>query len=243
MQCSRVLFANPYVMSDEILPPGTMLRIMETRAAAEAGNLLIQLPLLRLSAKRGHGEPVLVLPGFMADDSSTILLRGYLSSIGYRVNGWGLGTNRRRMLDFLPLVTDIITKLKGDSDTGVRLVGWSRGGIIAREVARERPDLIDRVITIGSPVKGGAGASSVSRWVRQETGLSPEQMSGILRERQRKPIEVPIRAIYSRFDGVVAWRACIDQISPDVEHFEIKGSHMGMGANADVFRLLPNLLA
>lgn len=228
-------------MTDRISPPGPALRLLEGRALAEAGQLMLQLPLLRLQARRGHGEPVLVLPGFMADDLSTYVLRGFLSSIGYRVRGWGLGTNRGRMFDLLPRVVDLVERMARD-DHKVRLVGWSRGGIIAREVARDRPDLVHKVITIGSPVTGGARISSIGRWVRRETGLSAEEIARILEARQRSPIQVPIRAIYSRLDGVVAWRACIDESSPDVEHFEIGGSHLGMGTNVDVFRLLPKLL-
>lgn len=203
---------------------------------------MLQLPLLRLQAARGRGEPVLVLPGFMADDISTALLRDYLSSIGYRVRGWGLGVNRGKMLDFLEPVTRLVANMAHESGRTVRLVGWSRGGILAREVARDRPDLVHKVITIGTPVKGGIRVSSISRFVRQETGLTPEQVIEFLRERQRRPIKVPVRVIYSRTDGVVAWQACIDESSPDVEHFEIRGSHIGMGANVEVFRLLPTLL-
>ncbi|MCB1692760.1 MAG: alpha/beta hydrolase [Pseudomonadales bacterium] len=229
--------------NESISPPGFLLRLLEGRAAAEAGQLLMQLPLLRLTAKRGDGASVLVLPGFMADDSSTALLRAFLVSIGYDARAWELGTNRRRMLDFLAPVTDRIARLSRDGRTPVRLVGWSRGGIIAREVARDRPDLVDRVITIGTPVKGGTSASSIGQWVRRETGMTPVEMSDLLRARQSKPIRVPIRAIYSRYDGVVAWRACVDDSSPDVQHFEIRGSHVGMGSNVEVFRLLPELLA
>lgn len=209
---------------------------------AEAGQLLVQLPMLRLLARRGEGEPVLVLPGFMADDASTYLLRGYLSSIGYRVRGWGLGVNRGKMLDFIEPVTEIVRDLEHRHGCKVRVVGWSRGGILAREIARDEPALIHKVVTIGSPVKGGVRVSSIGRFVRRETGLTPEQINNLLRGRQARPITVPIRAIYSRLDGVVAWQACIDDVSPDVKHFEIRGSHVGMGANVDVFRLLPNLL-
>jgi pimeloyl-ACP methyl ester carboxylesterase len=230
-------------MDEEITPPGALLRMLEGRAALEAGQLALQLPLLRLMARRGKAEPVLVLPGFMADDRSTVVLRRFLSSIGYSVRGWDLGVNRRRMLDFIGPVTDILESLYAEHGARVRVVGWSRGGIIAREVARDSAHLIDRVITIGSPVKGGLSVSSIADWVRVETGLTPVQISNLLRERQHKPIEIPIRAIYSRLDGVVAWKACIGDVNPDVEHFEITGSHTGMGFNVEVFRLLPRLLA
>jgi len=230
-------------MREEITPPGIVLQMLEGRAGFEAGQLLLAMPLIRLQAKRGKGEPVVVLPGFMADDTSTFILRQFLRSIGYKSYPWGLGVNRKRMLDFLPLIAERVRQLSLKHQQKVSLVGWSRGGILAREVAREHPDLVDRVITICSPVKGGANASSIGAMIKKETGLTSREMSQLLRLRQLTPIDVPIRAIYSKLDGVVSWKACIDEVSKNVEHFEIRGSHIGMGTNVEVYRLLPKLLA
>ena len=193
-------------------------------------------------AKRGQGEPVLVLPGFTADDSSTIILRQFLNSIGYKSRGWGQGVNVRGMMDHLPGVLAAVRELHDEYRQKVRLVGWSRGGILSREIARDHPELIERVVTIGSPVKGGVGASSIGAAVVRQIGLTPEEMNQLLHVRQRKPITVPIRSIYSKLDGVVAWRACIDETSPDVKHFETRGTHIAMGASVEVFKLLPKLL-
>ncbi len=230
-------------MKEEITPPGPVLRMLEGRAGAEAGQLMLAMPLIRLQAKRGKGEPVLVLPGFMADDNSTFILRQFLNSIGYKSYPWGLGVNRRKMLDFLPPIAEQVSQLSAKHQQKVSLVGWSRGGILAREVARDHPALVDRVITIGSPVKGGTKVSSIGTMVQRETGLTSKEMSQLLRLRQLTPIEVPIRAIDSKLDGIVSWKACIDEVSKNVKHFEIRGSHIGMGTNADVYRLLPKLLA
>ena len=230
-------------MNEHISPPSFVLRLMEGRAGLEATQLLLQLPILRLQAKRGTGEPVLVLPGFMADDTSTIVLRQYLNSIGYKSRGWGLGVNAQRMMDHLPDVLAAVQEMHDEFQQKVRLVGWSRGGILSREIARDYPELIERVVTIGSPVKGGVGASSIGKAVMRETGLTPAEMNQLLHVRQRQPIKVPIRSIYSKLDGIVAWRACIDETSPDVEHFETRGTHIAMGASVEVFRLLPKLLS
>jgi pimeloyl-ACP methyl ester carboxylesterase len=229
-------------MTDNLKPPSMMLRMLEGRIGIEASQLLLQLPLLRLQAKRGHGEPVIVLPGFMADDSSTYVLRQFLNSIGYKAVPWDLGVNRKPMLSLLPEMQKLLDNLIREYEQPVRLVGWSRGGIISRELARDTPEKIARVITIGSPVKGGVSASSIGAMVQRTVGMSSQAMSALLRERNQRPINVPVRAIFSKLDGVVNWQACIDDTSPDVEHFEISGSHVGMGTNADVFRLLPKLL-
>jgi pimeloyl-ACP methyl ester carboxylesterase len=228
--------------SVDIAPPSVALQFLEARAAAEYAALLLQLPILRLQAPRGHGEPVMVLPGFMADDTSTWLLRSFLRSIGYVVAPWGQGLSRGRMMDFVAPTIDRVARLHAAHGAKVRLVGWSRGGTLAREIARDRPELVDRVITLGSPVKGGAGATSIARLVRRQTGLGIAEMQQLMRARNKVPIQVPITAIYSKSDGVVAWQACVDDVSPDVTHFTVEGSHSGLGVNAAVYRIVAKAL-
>jgi len=226
----------------DIAPPSAALQFLEARAGAEYATLLLRLPILRMQAPRGHGEPVMVLPGFMTDDGSTWLLRTFLTSIGYVVVPWGQGLSRGRMMDFLAPTIDRVARLHEKHGAKVRLVGWSRGGTLAREVARDRPEIVDRVITLGSPVKGGASATSIARLVRQQTGLGVAEMQQLMRARNKVPIPVPITAIYSKSDGVVAWQACIDDFSPDVTHFTVEGSHSGLGVNAAVYRIVAKAL-
>jgi len=121
-------------MDEEISPPGLMLQLLEGRAGAEAARLMLAMPLLRMQSQKGHGEPVLVLPGFMADDHSTFVLRQFLNSIGYKSFPWGLGINRKKMMDFLPQISKQTRDLSEEYAQKVRLIGWSRGGILAREV-------------------------------------------------------------------------------------------------------------
>ena len=225
-----------------IRPPSLFNRALEGRFVAEAGALVAMLPILRLQAPRGRG-PVMVLPGFLADDTSTILLRRFVGSLGYRTRGWGLGASRGRMLDLLPRVTDRVKAFAGESGEPVQLLGWSRGGVLAREVARDRPELVARVVTLGSPVQGGAGATSIGALIRRETGMTPAQMVQLMRQRDSRPIETPIVAIYSKTDGVVAWQACVDDVNPNVRHFEVAASHVGMGCNPEVFRRVAQALA
>jgi pimeloyl-ACP methyl ester carboxylesterase len=122
-------------------------------------------------------------------------------------------------------------------------VGWSRGGTLSREIARERPQLLRTVVTLGSPVRGGVGGTSIGRMVSAQTGLTPDQINRLLRDRQRTPIRTPITAIYSKTDGVVAWQACVDELNPNVTHRVVQGSHMGLGFNAAVYRLVARALA
>jgi pimeloyl-ACP methyl ester carboxylesterase len=185
----------------------------------------------------------MVLPGFMADDTMTWLLRQFLGDLGYSVSGWGLGVNRGPMVPYLERVVErLIAMVEGHGAT-VSLVGWSRGGVLAREVARDRPDLVRSVVTLGSPVHGGVHGTRIGAWVTRATGITAEQISRTLAERQRRQIAVPVTAIYSRTDGVVSWQACRDESTPGLVHEEVDSSHMGLVANVDVFRKIAHALA
>ena len=222
-------------------PPSLFNQLLETRFVAEGAALLAQLPWLQWQATRGTG-PVMVLPGFLADDTSTALLRQFIAGLGYQVAGWQLGRNRGRMLDHLPPVTERVAAMADAAGEPVRLVGWSRGGVLAREIARDRQDLVRQVVTLASPVRGGPQATALRAMLQRETGLTPELLAQLLAQRQQRTINVPVSALYSKSDGVVAWQACIDP-DPAVEHHEVSASHVGMGCNAQVFRLVARLLA
>ena len=92
-------------------------------------------------------------------------------------------------------------------------------------------------------MRGGVKGTSIGRWVTQQTGLTPAQINHILQERQQRPITTPITAIYSKTDGVVSWQACVDDVNPHVKHHVVESSHMGLGFNADVYRLVGMALA
>jgi pimeloyl-ACP methyl ester carboxylesterase len=226
-----------------IEPPSAALQLLEGRIGMESLDLALRMADLLRRAPRGDGGHVLVLPGFMAGDASTAALRNFLHAIGYRVHGWGLGQNRGRMLTYLPPLTSLLERYSAHQSRPVSLVGWSRGGVLARELARERPELVSRVITMGSPVKGGVAATSIARIVERQTGLTAADLQRLQRERDARPITTPITAIYSKTDGVVAWQACIDDVSPNVRHVEVRGSHIGLGFNAQVFAIVAERLA
>ena len=231
-------------MADEPLrPPSRWLQFNERASGVEFAACVSALPWLRRVSKRGRGETVLVRPGFMADDRSTALLRSFLRSIGYRALPWERGTNDGRMLDHLPGLIDRVAELQSAHGQRVRLIGWSRGGILAREIARDRPASVDRVITLATPVKGGVDATSIGALVEREVGLDREAMAEQMRMRNRIPIEVPITALYTKRDGVVAWQACIDESNPNVTHHEVVATHTGIGANSRAFRIVADALA
>jgi pimeloyl-ACP methyl ester carboxylesterase len=198
-------------------------------------------PWLRRSAPRGDGGPVLVAPGFALDDSWTESLRSFLAFIGYNVRGWGLGRNHGRVPVLIPALVEQAEILAEESDRPVRLIGWSLGGYLVREVARERPELVDRVVTLGAPVVGGPKyTASAPMYLKR--GHDLDEIERRAAEREAVPIQVPIEAIYSRSDGIVAWRACIDHHSPHARHHEVFSSHLGLVASPVVYRLVADLL-
>ena len=225
-----------------IHPPSVFQQALEGRVALEAAALLAQLPLLRLQAPRGSG-PVRVLPGVMADDASTWLLRRFLAGLGYRVSGWDLGFNRGPLLRLLEQLEPVVAKLAVQQGKSVQLIGWSRGGMLARELARRDVRSIRSVITLGTPIQGGSGASSIGALALRASGLSPEQAGALQRQREAVPILCPVHSVYSRTDGVVSWQASIDPYNAHAEHHVVQATHIGMGSNAGVFRLLAGLLA
>ena len=223
-------------------PPLTGWRLArEIAGVGQIARLVVRAPVL-LRTARGNGTPVVVVPGFGAGDGSTVLLRHYLSLIGYEVTGWGLGRNRGNVRRLIPRVTALAVDRATSTGRSVHLVGWSLGGYLAREAARERPDAVAQVVTLGSPVVGGPKYTATATAYRR-AGYDLEVIEATVAERNKTPIQVPITAIFSRSDLVVDWRACIDQTSPSVDHVEVSTTHLGLGFCPEVYRTIAERLA
>jgi pimeloyl-ACP methyl ester carboxylesterase len=215
--------------------------VNEAAGVLELPRLLLQFPFLASQA-RGRGQRVLVLPGYGAGDGSTTVLRAYLAFLGYRPRGWALGRNDGDVPELLPLVVQRLEALAEADGAPIALVGWSLGGVLAREAARERPHAARRIVTFGSPIVGGPKYTAVAEAYRRR-GVDLDAIEAEIEARNETPLETPVTAIYSRRDGVVAWRACIDRKSPNVEHVEVAASHLGLGFSPDVFRIVADCLA
>ena len=229
-------------MSEILQPPSSSRLMREARGLIELPRLLLRFPsLARLP--RGNGEPILILPGYGAGDGSTMILKGYLRLLGYRARGWGLGRNRGAASESLPRLLRRLGNLSRRSKQKVAIIGWSFGGYLARELARERPDLVRLVITLGTPVVGGPKYTAAAKSYRKR-GIDIEAIAAEVEQRSRlADLEIPVVAIYSRDDSVVAWQACIDRQSPNIEHVEIKSTHLGFGFSADVYQIIAQRLA
>ncbi|HYB12735.1 MAG TPA: alpha/beta hydrolase [Myxococcota bacterium] len=219
-------------------PPRGLL-LLEGRALFEFASLLPALPALR-RAPRGDGQPVLVLPGLMGSDLSTRALRGFLGRLGYPVYGWGLGRNRGPSAQVARNLVERLKELRRRHGRPVSLIGWSLGGIYARELARRFPDDVRQVITLASPFRD-PDATNVPAALLARREPHPDER--LFRERLGAPLAVPSTAIYSRSDGIVSWRSCYEEPGSERESLEVASSHLGMGYHPIVLLAIADRLS
>ncbi|MBC7601943.1 MAG: alpha/beta hydrolase [Ramlibacter sp.] len=194
----------------------------------------------------GDGHPVLVLPGLGGGDWSTVWLRRSLNRAGFATSGWGLGLNRGPEGDFDEWLARLDAKVQALHDRDgrkVSIIGWSLGGIYARELAKRVPHLVRQVVTLGSPFAGIKSSNAQTAFKLLNRGRA-QPMTAELEQRLRTDPPVPATAIYSRTDGVVAWQSCMLNESAHAQNIEVSGSsHCGMGAHPQVLRAVVDRLA
>lgn len=225
-----------------IKPPGFLKIALEARAPFEFAASALMAPAL-LSLPQGDGHPVIVYPGFLATDFSTQPLRRLLRHLGYQTYGWEQGRNLTPSEELFDLALTQISKMRALHSAKVSLVGWSLGGLYARELAKRDPSLIRSVVSLGSPFAGSASATNASRLFRWINGKQP-QVVRISRDELRLPPPVPTTSIYSRSDGIVPWQLSHEPAGAMAESIEIvTASHTGMGVNPLVLGALADRLA
>ena len=222
--------------SERILPPSPLLFALEGRAWLEFAALVPALPLLA-RAPRGDGHPVLVLPGWLAGDGSTWALRRFLRDRGYHAHGWRLGRNLGPDERTVEGLGRRFRALRARHRRKLSLIGWSLGGIYARELARRFPADVRQVITLASPFRAPA-ASRAARLYRRWNGAHPAPRAPL-----DAPLPVPATSIYSRTDGVVGWQSCLQDEGPLAENIEVRSSHCGMGHHPGVLLVIADRLA
>lgn len=221
-------------------PPAPHQILNEAFTALELPKLLLRAPELA-TLKTRTPRHIMVLPGFGAGDASTFPLRSYLSYVGHNVTGWDRGLNVQDVQATLDELVAVIDRKTSELGVPIVLVGWSLGGYLAREVARDLPDRIEQVFTLGSPIIGGPKYTQVAPLYRAQ-GVDVDWIEQAVMERESVTLNSRVTAVYSKNDGVVAWQACIDKKSPNVEHVEVTASHIGLGISADVYRIIASAL-
>jgi pimeloyl-ACP methyl ester carboxylesterase len=216
------------VAAQTLRPPSRTLMFLEGRALPELGAFLGALPLLGL-APHGDGHPVLVLPGLVASDVSTRPLRAFLKSRGYAVSGWRQGRNLGLRPGVQHAMVDLVHELNDTHGRKVSLVGWSLGGLYARQLAKMMPKRVRQVITLGSPFASNPKATNAWRVYEMASGRRADEEDPRFGGTLAGAPPVPTTAIFSRTDGICAWQGCREQSSQMAESIEVESSHCGMG--------------
>jgi pimeloyl-ACP methyl ester carboxylesterase len=212
------------------------------RSTWDVGALSVTLPVLA-RAPRGDGHAVLVIPGLGASDLSTLILRYFLSTLGYATSGWELGRNvgpTARVVRGLP---ERLDELRARHGGPVSVIGWSLGGIFARQLGRRHPDAVRHVITLASPIRLKDHAHSNARRVYELLQGRHAETIQLPLKAGLGPLPVPATSIYSRMDGIVAWGACLDAPARHAENIEVYASHLGIGNHPAALWVIADRLA
>ena len=221
--------------------PPLFWTLTEGRGVFELGSFYGLRRLMRRLPK-GDGHPVIVLPGFVASDRSTAPMRAVLDDLGYQTFGWGLGRNLtfndRREAEMLALLRRVYRA----QHRKVSIIGWSLGGVFAREIAKSAPNYVRSVISLGSPISGDTSQTSATRLYEFINGKASEDMEARLNRLSEAP-PVPTTSIYSKSDGIVSWKGSIQPPGPLTENIRVPASHMGLGVNPVVMYAIADRLA
>ncbi|HEX4944357.1 MAG TPA: hypothetical protein VFV55_08385 [Usitatibacteraceae bacterium] len=220
--------------------PGMLRLALEWRAPWEYGASVLFRPLVEMAPK-GDGHPVLLFPGLLASDRTTAPLRGFLKEQGYAPYGWELGTNRGPREGVMETCRARLATIHKRHKRKVSLIGWSLGGIYAREFAKETPRAVRLVITLGTPFTGHPKATNAWRLYEKVTGHKIG--SAELHVPLRVPPPAPTTSIFSRTDGIVAWQCSVGRPGPLHENIEVEASHLGLGFNPLAWYAIADRLA
>ena len=243
--------SRPVVRHAHVGAPHALTSLLEGRGLLEMALLPMSLPLL-MEAPTGDGHPVLLVPGFMASESSLIALKLFLQRKGYDVHTWGLGRNmgfRSKHANALPQKIRYLHHITGKK---VSLVGWSLGGVFSMYGAQNALECVRSIITLGSPVSVEATGSqspnvvkALYRVVSHKLGASAHVMLPRAKSmRERRRLAIPTSCLYSLSDGVVPpQEATIDGDPAMHENIQVPGSHIGLGFNGIVLAIVAERLA
>jgi len=232
----------PDLRPPSLHPPSLGFLLAEVRGLFEFNASILLSPLL-MRAPRGDGHPVLALPGFLASDLSMVPMRRYLRELGYDAHAWRMGRNIGGLARMRDALRVRLAEIHAATRRKVSLVGWSLGGVYARDLALQVPDLVRCVITLGSPFANDVRATNATRLYETLSGESLDdyvELYGAI----AGDLPVPATSIYSRSDGIVNWRTCLLRASERSENIEVYfASHVGLTVNPSVLWAVADRLA
>lgn len=223
-------------------PPSWRDVVAESRFALEWLRSKRLGPRVLADLPRGDGETVMLLPGYGASEQNMHLLAHRLSALGYEALQWEQGKNTGAVHKLLPKLKQRVESIVARAGKPITLVGWSLGGYIARELARDLPDAIAGVVTLGSPAVGGPKYTITAAAYRKK-GFDLDAIEAEMAKRDVIPILCPLTVLFSKVDGIVSWPATLDRLTPQARHVEVRSSHIGLVHDAEVFRTLAKVLA
>ena len=228
----------------------------ESRLGLEAAALRRSPVYDGLGVPPGERRPVLLIPGFMAGDLSLGTLSGWLRRNGYCTHRTGIRANLDCSEEACRRLEARLEHMAGRHDERVIVIGQSRGGVFAKALAARRPELVEGIVTLGSPsvsqlsihplVLAQVGLVSALGTARVPRLFSVNCLRGQCCKAFRAALDGPFPddvgyvAVYSRSDGIVQWKSCLDPAADEL--VEVSASHCGMGVNAQAFLAVANAL-
>jgi len=206
----------------------------------------LKFPLMTPSlatAPRGDGRRVVLIPGFTAPELSMQPLALYLRYLGYEASTWGLGVNGGAVDRLTQTFGQGVADMASRDDAPVTLIGWSLGGVIARETARLFSPAVREVITMGTPLIGGPKYTSIGAIYARRNGLDMDEFEREVHARNSIGLRQPLTVIYSKSDGIVGWQAARDVYNDHARNVVVRSTHFGMGASPTIWKIVANTLA
>jgi pimeloyl-ACP methyl ester carboxylesterase len=229
--------------AEQIRRPGLRNALMEMGLApVELWSHYLSRPLVN-RLPQGDGHVVIVLPGFLASDLSTKPLRAVLSRLGYSAYGWGMGRNLVYNSERENALNELLHRAYSRQKRPVSLIGWSLGGLFAREMAKNHPDMVRLVISLGSPFTGDLHKTNARKLFAQING-EPERTRPEVIDQLHVVPPVPFTSVFTKTDGIVPWKMSVQRGDQgQFENIQIPASHLGIGVNPLAIQVIADRLA
>ncbi len=230
-------------MPTGLRPPHRLAQLGELSLPLDLVRFGLQWPRL-VTAPRGDGRPVYLIPGYGGSELSLRPLEAFLNRINYDVADWSLGRNRGSVDPDIARFTEVAeARFAANGGQPFTMIGWSLGGIIARETARLSPHLVREVITMGTPIIGGPKYTTPGQRYAKSASIRLDQFEREVHQRNSIGFDQPLTVLYSNRDGIVGPDIAKDIYNPQARNIRVDGGHMSLGFNPKVWRIIADTLA